>query len=311
MVLINLAKIRNALSRFDLYAIRQYFSQVQIRPRRSIFYLVLIILGLYLVLGGVGTALVYGKVSQSPVSQFMARFYPYPAAWVGGHIITLAELNHQYGFVKHYSVQTGQAAPKRSEVLESLIETELIKKEDAKYHITVTDNEVGATFDKIAQEEGGKNKVLQVLAALYQMNENDFRALIRNRLYQEKFKSEVLVNIRARHILMSDENKAKEILDRVKKGEDFAALAKQFSQDANTKDKGGEIDWFPRGSLPGEFEEVAFKLKAGDIASDVVKTPFGLDIIQVAVRRGFIDLNFEQWKALAKKNTRIIRLIKN
>lgn len=78
--------------------------------------------------------------------------------------------------------------------------------------------------------------------------------------------------------------KAQSVLDRARKGEDFAKLAKENSDDPGSKDKGGEYDFFPRGQMVPEFENAAFSLKPGEI-SDIVETPYGYHIIKVEERR--------------------------
>ena len=77
--------------------------------------------------------------------------------------------------------------------------------------------------------------------------------------------------------------KAEEVLAKARKGEDFAALAKQYSDDPGSKDKGGEYT-FSHGQFVPEFDKAAFALKAGEI-SGVVETPFGFHIIRVHERR--------------------------
>jgi hypothetical protein len=74
------------------------------------------------------------------------------------------------------------------------------------------------------------------------------------------------------------------VLKRARGGEDFAALAKEFSSDPGSKDKGGELDWFGRGKMVKVFEDAAFALKPGQI-SDIVESPFGFHIIKLEGRR--------------------------
>ena len=78
--------------------------------------------------------------------------------------------------------------------------------------------------------------------------------------------------------------KAQALLERVRKGEDFAKLAKETSDDPGSKEKGGEYDFFAKGTMVPEFEEVAFKLKPGEV-SEPVETPFGYHIIKLEDRR--------------------------
>ncbi|MBI3798602.1 MAG: SurA N-terminal domain-containing protein [Deltaproteobacteria bacterium] len=100
--------------------------------------------------------------------------------------------------------------------------------------------------------------------------------------------------IHARHILFSvstdaaaeDRAKAREtasdILKRARNGEDFATLAKAYSQDTATAPQGGDLGTFARehGHLLKPFEDAAFKLQAGEV-SDLVETQYGFDIIKV------------------------------
>ena len=76
---------------------------------------------------------------------------------------------------------------------------------------------------------------------------------------------------------------ADEILKRLRAGEDFAALARQYSTDGS-RDKGGDLGWFGRGHMVPEFENATYSLKVGQI-SEVVTTAFGYHIIKLEARR--------------------------
>ncbi len=71
-----------------------------------------------------------------------------------------------------------------------------------------------------------------------------------------------------------------DLLKRARAGEDFAALATQYSEDPGSKDNGGELNEFPRGQMVPEFEAAAFSLTNNEI-SDVVTSPYGFHIIKL------------------------------
>ncbi|GIU81972.1 MAG: hypothetical protein KatS3mg006_1036 [Pyrinomonadaceae bacterium] len=75
--------------------------------------------------------------------------------------------------------------------------------------------------------------------------------------------------------------KAEEILNRVRAGEDFAELAKQFSEDPGSKDKGGLYENIRKGAFVPEFESAALSLEPGQVAPQVVETQFGYHIIKL------------------------------
>ena len=74
------------------------------------------------------------------------------------------------------------------------------------------------------------------------------------------------------------------ILERARAGEDFAALAREFSDDYATKKSGGDTGLFQRGQMVPAFEAVAFALEPGEI-SDPVETVFGVHILKLLERR--------------------------
>ena len=99
--------------------------------------------------------------------------------------------------------------------------------------------------------------------------------------------------IHARHILVDTEDEAKEIQERLKKGEDFATVAKEKSKDPNAE--GGDLGFFARGQMLKPFEDAAFALEVGKI-SDPVQTQFGWHIIKVEEKRDRPLPTFDQVK---------------
>jgi peptidyl-prolyl cis-trans isomerase C len=89
--------------------------------------------------------------------------------------------------------------------------------------------------------------------------------------------------VHARHILVESEDEAKAILEQIKGGADFAALAKEKSKDPGAAD-GGDLGYFTKDQMVPEFSEVAFKMYPGQL-SNPVKTQFGWHIIKVEDKR--------------------------
>ena len=89
--------------------------------------------------------------------------------------------------------------------------------------------------------------------------------------------------VHARHILVPTEAEANEIEAELKKGADFAALAKEKSKDPGAAD-GGDLGYFTKDQMVPEFSEAAFKLDKGQV-SDPVHTQFGWHIIKVEDKR--------------------------
>jgi peptidyl-prolyl cis-trans isomerase C len=101
--------------------------------------------------------------------------------------------------------------------------------------------------------------------------------------------------VHARHILVETEDEAKAIEDELKKGADFAELAKKKSKDPGASD-GGDLGFFTKDQMVPEFSNVAFSLEPGKI-SDPVKSQFGWHIIKVEEKRNRKAPDFEQVKA--------------
>jgi parvulin-like peptidyl-prolyl isomerase len=90
----------------------------------------------------------------------------------------------------------------------------------------------------------------------------------------------VVPHVHVRHILISEESVAEKALAELRRGGDFVAVARRYSEDMATRNSGGDLGFVPHGVMPVPFEEVAFSLQAGQI-SDIIHTESGLHIIQV------------------------------
>ena len=86
--------------------------------------------------------------------------------------------------------------------------------------------------------------------------------------------------IKCSHILVKKRSEAVAIIERLKKGESFANLARELSIDKGSGKRGGDLGVFGRGMMVKPFEEAAFKLKKGEMTLEPVKTEFGYHIIK-------------------------------
>ncbi len=85
--------------------------------------------------------------------------------------------------------------------------------------------------------------------------------------------------IKCSHILVKKHSEALEILEKIKKGDSFPSLAKQYSIDKGSGKRGGDLGFFTKGMMVKPFEEAAFNLQVAEI-SQPIKTEFGYHIIK-------------------------------
>jgi peptidyl-prolyl cis-trans isomerase D len=143
--------------------------------------------------------------------------------------------------------------------------------------------------------EGYQQRVVSYTADLNkftQLDESELRYFVEAGLYREKVLKAVTADvptseeqILARHILVADQTLALAVLAKFNGGEDWAALAKQYSTDTSNKDNGGLLPWFGRnGQMVAEFSTAAFSMTVGTV-SQPVQTQFGWHLIQVLDRQ--------------------------
>ncbi len=144
----------------------------------------------------------------------------------------------------------------------------------------------------------------------YQIKESDLFYVLESNLYRQKLMESLFGDLPrttdqvwALHILVEDEQTAKDILARLEAGEDWGSLASAYSTDTSNKDQGGDLGWFGKGRMVAEFEEAAFALGIGE-TSQPVKTSFGYHIIRVLGHepRPLSDEEYQQLKETEFQN---------
>lgn len=283
--------------------------------KRWWLWVIIVIVAAYLITGGVFAFSVYKYHKDGKATQIAVKAYPYSVAWVGIQPVWANEYYKQLSYVKKFSEKSNQPITDmnliRSQIVDQMAQNVLIHKEAKKYKVKVTKQDIDDAYNKLADQNGGADQVKKVLDEMYGMNVKDFRNLISDQLLREKIQTDVLVQVNAKHILIKDEAKAKDVLDKVKKGEkSFEDLAKEFSEDSGTKDNGGDLGWFGRGQMVKEFEEAVFKLNKGDVTQDLVKTDFGYHIIKLVDKKGQVDQSLNDLLTSLQSKYKIIKWLK-
>jgi peptidyl-prolyl cis-trans isomerase D len=174
--------------------------------------------------------------------------------------------------------------------------------------VTVTDADVAAYFDaRKAEYRVGEQRKVRMLAldreqahAKTVIPVTEVQRYYNNNLPQYQTPEQ----IRASHILLNTAGKdaavvrkeAEELLQQIKGGADFAALARKMSEDEGSKVNGGDLDYFSRGRMVPEFENAAFALETGQI-SDIVQTQYGFHIIKVTDKKPAITRPLDEARA--------------
>lgn len=202
------------------------------------------------------------------------------------------QLKDRYGKDMLYEMMAQDVITKKYKVSDDDVDKEVQKAK----------NQYGDQFtavlenNRLKDEADFKNQIKFKLA----MNE-----AIKKSVTEKDVKDHYKPEIKASHILVSDENEAKEIKKKLDAGASFEELAKQESQDLLSKDKGGDLGYFNSGRMAPEFETAAYKLKVGQI-SNPVKSPNGYHIIKLTDKK---DLQpYDEVKDSIRKNLEAERI---
>ena len=215
------------------------------------------------------------------------------------------------------------------DVLEEMVSRELLLQQAKKQELKGLDSEVDKEMSGIEEQVGGKEALAGKLKEAG-FSLEDYRQRVKENLMVQKTVRNVVdekVKVsekdieefynqnkehakrpemaKVRHILIRVPPQASEaeraakktqieaIRDQLKKGGDFAKLAKEHSEDPGSKERGGDLGEFPAGVMVPEFDAVAFSLEPGKI-SDVVSTQFGFHVLEVISRTEGKDLTLPE-----------------
>lgn len=219
----------------------------------------------------------------------------------------------------------------KERILQTLIDRELLMQEAKKAGVKIEDQEVDEQVANLKQRFGDEARYKQMLEK-WEFTEAQFRDNLRSEMMVRKFLDQQIgakanisdqdakayydahpdvfktpEQVRASHILVKvepnagEEDKAKAkakmtaVQERIKKGEDFATVAKEVS-DCPSKEKGGDLNFFSKGMMVAPFEDAAFGLAPGSV-SDIVETQFGYHLIKMTEKKPEGTRTFDEVKA--------------
>lgn len=182
----------------------------------------------------------------------------------------------------------------KEQFLEQLISFELLHKFAIDGHLEETE-EFKSQLELLKKDlliQAAVKKVLDVVTISDEEVKNYFED------NKEMFKGEA--SVRAKHILIDNEEKAKEIKEKINNGLSFEDAAREFST-CPSNSQGGDLGTFTRGKMVPEFENAAFELEVGQI-SEPVKTQFGYHLIKVDEKLPEVMKSFDEVKDSLKLN---------
>lgn len=177
----------------------------------------------------------------------------------------------------------------RIDVLEAMIDSELMREEAERLGLTLTGEELEEQLALDIEEGGGEAAFAEWLEATGQ-TKDDYAQMLYDLLLSDRILDivadslpEVAEQVHIRHIAVSGESEAQEVVSELAQGADFAELARSLSEDTLTGEEGGDLGWFPAGVIAPELESVAFSLEVGE-TSGVIEVGDGYHVIQVLER---------------------------
>ncbi len=214
---------------------------------------------------------------------------------VNGTAITKAQLDKEL-----------ESSPAALGTLQTMVRSTLLDQYAQRHHITVTDADIQKKEDQIRSNLGITSQdQWDMMLKSRGLSEKSVRKALRDQIIIDdavgkdikvsdaQIKSYFDKNhaafdkpeqVRVRHILVADLPTAQKIEADLKAGQHFSALAKQYSIDPGSKEKGGELGWVRHGQMVPTFDHAAFTQPVGKIGPPV-KSPFGYHIIQVEAKQ--------------------------
>ena len=248
---------------------------------------------------GYGIYKVYAKTATDKFSLGVAKALNFPAVKVGSDkipYVSYAEDLKAIHTMRDYdkSQRDAGVTPDRSpgadlteeqmsdQVLWRLVNNLLVDNAAKKYAVTIEDVDITNLKTQMLQQFKDEAAANEELTKRYGWNMNVYeQKVMRPFILQTKLAQKIKDDPKVKEELQAQAEKA---LEEVKKGGDFAALAKQHNTDS-TGEQGGDLGWFGKGEMVPEFEKAAYSLKKGEIYPTLVESVYGYHLIKLDDKR--------------------------
>lgn len=179
----------------------------------------------------------------------------------------------------------------KSAVLEKMITDKIVLDLAKEKNILITDQDIQEEWQRAIEAFGDEDQLKKAAEEMYGWSPDEFKQnVIIPYIYQRKLLNTVFDSSQDD---AQSKQKAEEVLSKLKNSNvGFEDLAREYSEDPSTRDQGGDLGTFSKGTMVPAFEEAAFSLEKGQI-SDLVKTDYGYHIIKVE-DKGMLEDGKEQ-----------------
>jgi peptidyl-prolyl cis-trans isomerase SurA len=231
-----------------------------------------------------------------------------------------APFMQQIAAINSATERAARAAALRREVLDRLIDEHLIEQQANELKLSVSSEDIDRTIEEIKKEHGLSDAQLAQELRTQQMDMKAYRVMLKEQIkrmrvinvavgskvtvsdndvqgyYDRHIKSGNNTQVKASHIfiaipenadaatVIAKEAVARKLLNRAKAGEDFATLAKEFSEDPATRNEGGDLGYFGRDMLPKPIEEMVFAMAIGEVRGPI-RADRGFHVIKLIDKR--------------------------
>ncbi len=221
--------------------------------------------------------------------------------------------------ISNPSQRAARAAAVRRQILERMVDEQLLVQEAADLKISISSEEVDRSIEQIKKDYGLdeaqlREELRKQGMSLAAYRQNTKREILKYRViniavgskvsvsdadvhsYYERHMQAANLQVRASHIFLAipegadaasaqeREEQAKKLLQRAQSGEDFARLAREYSEDPATRSEGGDLGWFGKDILPKPIEELVFSMKVDEVRGPV-RADRGFHVIKLLGRR--------------------------